>query len=423
MTAWVAMRAVLKLQAQPLLVTSLLVALAGCGGGSSSGNNSKTPILNYQSVITGDLNHDDKLDIAACVTSTSVGPIIENYVAVYLQDAANPGTFQPPAHYTVAGTCEAIAMGDLNSDGQPDLVAANLNMDNVSVLLQDGTGSGHFLRAANYPAGTGPCALAIGDLNGDGKPDIAVAGYDVAILFQNPNSPGTFMAPTTLYIPWGAPNSVATADLNGDGNADLVAPTVGNVAVFLQDPAMPGNFFSAVGYSAGVQPWGVVVGDLNADGRPDIAVANFGPPNQQSDASVSILLQNPSAPGTFLAPANYATARLSTAVQIADLDGDGHPDLAVANDGALLTTCPPNCIMLGSGVSVLLQDPANSGAFLPATNYAPFDSTESVRSVAIGDMNGDGKPDLVLAYYDKIVIRFQDPNAPGKFLGETVVTK
>lgn len=422
------MRAAVKSHPRALFVIIIVAVLAGCGGNNSGGgNNSITPppILTYSSVVVNDLNRDGKLDIAGALESTSTSSdgtvTIREYVIVYLQDPANPGKFLSPVRYDLGGVGAAvsIAAGDLNGDGQPDLVTADMGSGSVSVLLQDGTGSGHFLPAVTYAAGAGAASVAIGDLNGDGKPDIAVAGYGVQVLFQNPNSPGKFLSPTTFHIPWNAPNSVTIADLNGDGYADLIAPTVSQVAVFLQNPALPGNFFSATGYDAGQQPWGAAVGDLNGDGRPDIAVANYGPPNQRSGTSVSVLLQNPAVSGTFLTPANYATDRVSMVVQIGDLDGDGRPDLAVANNGAVLTTCPPNCDSVGSSVSVLLQDPANPGTFLPSTNYS---TTKPVGSVAIGDMNGDGKADLVLSYEDSIVIRFQDPNAPGKFLDASAIT-
>ena len=179
--------------------------------------------------------------------------------------------------------------------------------------------------------------------------------------------------------------------------------------VFLQDPNRPASFLPAARYGAGLQPIFIAVSDLNRDGKLDLAVANQGSPSDATTASVSVLLQDPAAPGKFLPAVSYKTGLISVYVVIADLNGDGKADLAVANLGGL-----------GGSVSVLLQNPTLPGQFQPAINY---DSSDLVSSVAVGDMNGDGKPDLVIAGGSGVKFRFQDAAHSGQFLAETPITK
>ncbi len=422
------------------VVACTTLAYYGCGGGSGSsgsggsGGSGGSSGL-YSSVAVADLNGDGKPDIVTCFSTVAGPPPHPGFVAVYLQDPASPGTFLPAVTYSVGNDPVSVAIGDLNGDGKPDIVTANTitatsgaGSSNVSVLLQDPTGTGHFLPATNYATGQAPTSVAIGDLNGDGRPDLAVADLSgISVLFQNPSVPGSFLPRITLSV--GSPTaSAAIGDLNGDGKPDLVAaaadsgpgrPTIASAVVLLQNPTMPGTFSAPTSYGAGLQPIWVAIADLNGDGKADLALANLGSPEDGRTASVSVLLQDPAVPGRFLAATNYSTDIRSSVVAIADLNGDGKPDLAVANTGALAGGCPPNCSTSGS-VSVLLQDPTLPGRFQAATNYT---ANRQVLSVAIGDMNGDNKPDLVIANDDGIVIRFQDPANPGAFLAPTVITK
>ena len=132
-----------------------------------------------------------------------------------------------------------------------------------------------------------------------------------------------------------------------------------------------------------------------------------------------MLLQAIGAPGAFLAATNYPTFSHSSDVAVADLDGDSRPDLAVSNSGGLSGICPPNCGLLGSA-SVLLQDPTLPGGYQAATNYM---TDHQVLSVATGDMDDDGRPDLVLSYGDGVVIQFQNPAAAGDFMVATPIPR
>jgi hypothetical protein len=335
-------------------------------------------------------------------------------VQVFLQDPAHPGKFLAPASYPVGNDPFTIAVGDLNGDGELDIVTANAtlgttNPNGLSVLLQ--SGNGKFLPAVNYSTGEAVNSVTVGDVNGDGRADLIVADSGgVSILLQNSASPGTFTVASTVSVSGGASSGVVS-DINGDGVPDLVAANGANVLVCLGNVGAPGNFLAPVSYSAGQQPIYVAVADLNGDGKPDIVVADQGLPT--TTTGVHVLLMNPSSPGTFEAPVEYANGSGSTQLAIADMDGDGTPDIAAS--------ASPN-------VSVLFGSIASPGSFPTINNYpANIGQTAfgqvppQVLWVAIGDMNGDGKPDLIFADDTGVSIRFQDPANPGKFLSATTV--
>ena len=277
------------------------------------------------SVVVADLNGDGKLDLIACGGST---------VSVLLGNG--DGTFRPATSFNAGGSsCSSVAVADLNGDGKLDVVVALYR--NLAVLL--GRGDGTFEPPVIYSwgggdgVGWGSNSLAIADLRGNGKLDLLVASGSSDYPFYNGsvgvllgNGDGTFQPAVDYYSGGWYAVSLAVGDLNGDGKPDIAVTdqcltyACGTVAVLLGNG--DGSFQPAVGYSSGGEnPGAVVIADMNRDGKPDMVVANlFG--------NMGVLLGK--GDGTFQPAAIYHFPDAASAA-VADVNGDGEPDIVVSS--------------------------------------------------------------------------------------------
>jgi hypothetical protein len=379
-----------------------------------NGDGTFRPAVTYDSggiaanfVAAGDVNGDGKLDLV--VTNYCVSSGCGGIGAASILLGNGDGTFQPAASYGTGGVASAsLAIGDVNGDHKLDLVLANSCGDSancasngsVSVLL--GNGDGTFQAAPLYGSGGyGGGILATGDLNGDGKLDLVVtngclnsvncANGSVSVLLGDGDGA---LQPAMNYSTPGNPFSVAVADVNGDGKPDLIVTNQcaaqnnctgtgdGVVTVFLGNG--DGTFQTAASYDAGgYAPSSVAMGDVNGDGKPDLVVANTAA--DYGNGSVSVLLGN--GDGTFQSPVSYGSGGTGQTLSVAmkDVNGDGKPDLVVTN------SCVDDNCATGS-VGVLLGN--GDGTFQAAVSYNS--GGRSAMAVAVGDVNGDGKPDLVV---------------------------
>ncbi|MFE3634959.1 FG-GAP-like repeat-containing protein [Streptomyces sp. NPDC059168] len=284
-----------------------------------------SPAANYPaggspvSVAVGDFDKDGRTDLA--VTNGSA-----RSVSVLL--GKGDGTFGPAVGYSIDSGAFSVAVGDFDDDGNPDLVVTKVNADSVSVLL--GKGDGTFDPAVGYPAGSRPASVAVGDFNKDGKTDLTTANSDgdapsVSVLLGNGD--GTFDSPVN-YPAGTLPVSVAVGDFNKDGNPDLTIANDGigikTVSVLLGNG--DGTFDPAVNYPAGDSPRSVAVGDFNHDGNPDLTAADV------SANRVSVLLGN--GDGTFGSAVSYPSGDTPVSVAVGDFNHDGNPDLTTANNNA-----------------------------------------------------------------------------------------
>src|ERR1043166_5302983 len=198
-------------------------------------------------------------------------------LTVTTPDICDPVSFAPAANHAAGQHPYSVAVGDFNGDGKLDLAAANRDSNNVSIFLGDG--AGNFSAATNLDTGfdTLPVSVAVGDFNGDGKQDVVAANYNnmplgsVSIFLGD--GVGNFSAATN-FPAGSSPYSVAVGDFNGDGKQDLAVANyfADKVSILLGDGT--GNLSAPASFSAGTSPLSVAAGDFNGDGKQDLAVTD-----------------------------------------------------------------------------------------------------------------------------------------------------
>jgi hypothetical protein len=311
---------------------------------------------------------------------------------------AQGNIFASVALNPVSGLPGANTVGDFNGDGIPDQAVTITSTNSVSILI--GTGDGNFQPPVNYSVGTYPIAIVTADFNHDGHLDLAVlnnnpngggAGGSISILTGKGD--GTFVAGATIPVGY-EPTALATSDFDGDGNPDLAVVvsnpniffTPGSVSIVLGNGS--GAFAAHANFGVGVAPTSIAVGDFTGDGKIDLAVGSpvISLSNLQSE--VSILVNTGS--GNFSPGSSFALSQagsIPTSIAAADFNTDGKLDLAVA---------------LNNTNGFLVFQGAGDGTFTGA-GQTTGSGGGSPTWLAAGDLNGDGKADLVVAYSDSTV--------------------
>ncbi|HLW85180.1 MAG TPA: VCBS repeat-containing protein [Candidatus Sulfotelmatobacter sp.] len=342
----------------------------GRGDGTFYAGDSYGTSTRMSFVAVADFNGDGKLDIAAIDE-------VNDVVQIFMGNG--DGTFSmglayPTSPLSGAGA-ENLVVGDFNKDGKMDIAVANFNTGDVGVLL--GQGDGSFASAVSYPVkGYALSEIAAADLNGDGYLDLAVTavskegGTAVVTLLSNKDAPGTFGAGNFVTVN-GRAQYIALGDLNKDGKIDMAvtenkgATFNGQLEIFLNDgtgtfPTAPTAYpASTFGGAAGDSyPLDIQMFDMNGDGNLDLVYLN------DDYGTVAIALGN--GDGTIAAPVEFPTTEYVQGLALADVDGDGTMDILTGEDEA-------------GGFSVFMNG-AGSGA---AQNYTLGTSTPSV-TVAAG---------------------------------------
>ncbi|MEI6336866.1 MAG: FG-GAP-like repeat-containing protein, partial [Methylococcaceae bacterium] len=219
------------------------------------------------SVCVGDFNGDGKTDLA-------VANMDSNTVSVLLRNAVNTG-FDHKVDFATGTSPRSVSVGDFNGDGKTDLAVANVFSDTVSVLLRNTDNTG-FDPKADFATGSYPMSISVGDFNGDGKTDLAVVNNSssgtVSVLLRNAANTG--FDPKADFATGSYPMSVSVGDFNGDGKTDLaVANRVSNTVLVLLRNAANTGFDTKSYFDTGSYPISVSVGDFNGDGKTDLAVA------------------------------------------------------------------------------------------------------------------------------------------------------
>jgi gliding motility-associated-like protein len=339
--------------------------------------------------LIGDLNGDGKPDLV-------VNSIYDRYVSVYL-NAATSGTltsadFSSKTDLIVGYSPVSNALGDLDGDGKLDLVVASMDDEYLSILPNTSLGSDlSFASKINVDAQYGQSDVAIGDFDGDGKPDIALSfSYSSEVwLYRNTTVSGgaiTFDNPIILNTP-SEVSSVIINDLDGDGKAEVITMTNNQLGVFRNiyiTGALGADSFElidlniALGYGSRL----LAIKDFNNDGKPDIAV---------SEATDALILSNGSSPGT-LTSGDFTTTTHPYGFSMnqyvgsdaADMDGDGKVDLVITGTGSTSN----------EKFGFVMRNTTASGVVSFAAPIS-YQTSTYLSGVVVGDLDGDSKPDIV----------------------------
>jgi hypothetical protein len=320
-------------------------------------------------IAAGDFNGDGKTDLAFAIGKSDT-------IEVFTGNG--DGTFSPTPLTISLGAGQdpvALAVANFKGTGLPDIAVLNQTANSVGILLNNtsnGVGATlSFAAMASYPTGLSfPAGFTVGDFNGDNKPDVAVVGAAIAILLNQGSGVFPITAPTPIPLPPSSSGvAIATGDFNGDGILDLaVALPFNPNNVEILNGKGDGTFATATPtfWSVGANPAAMVVADLNGDGQPDIAVADGDPEGSTVAVLLNGTLAPPFAQYSNIGPINFGEVDVNaTGTQTLILKNTGSSAFAVSGitlQGSSSAFSIANAVCNGNSVGLPFTSPINLGA-------------------------------------------------------------
>lgn len=300
--------------------------------------------------------------------------------------------------FTAGTNTVGVAFGDLDGDGKPDIVAVNKGSNTLSIL-QNNWSSGvvaanSFSKVTDLHTNTAPSDVHLADMNNDGKLDMIVNSSvsQIRVFLNTSTGTGNFTFATGVdYNSVQQANHLAITDVDGDGRLDILGINRANNQMMIMRNIGIGaaiDFDNPTNFATGTEPAAIAIGDLDGDGKPDIAVANY------IDNNVSVFL-NTSVSGEITSTSLAATQTFTVGgkpqgIAIGDIDGDGKMEIVTS-------------YWAGSGVNILANTSSGLGN-ISFSSAAQFYAGSSTYWISLADMNGDGKLDIVASDQNGFIV-------------------
>ena len=341
-----------------------------------------------EAVAIADLNGDGRNDVV--MSTSTYANTNDNSILVFFQNGS--GGLNPPIVYSIGANGNSIAIADFNGDGWKD-IAVGKRGAGIRVFWNDG--SGGFTNFTDYTTGNSYWICA-GDFNNDGRSDLAGIGWNSGQVDVFTQGVGGLVYSAQYPATYGGYNDLKAGDVNGDGRTDIVVMSGQlyadpNVSVLLQTN---GGFAPAIPYFIGGNQLsaGVGIGNVTGGSTNNLIVCYGG---NRPLSMLSVLNQTG---GAISVGGTYPSYDIPQGIAVADLDMDGRLDAVTLHGG-------------WQEAGVYLQN--SSGAFDSERLFAlPYASSYNPHGLAVGDVNGDGRPDIVLADYNHGLVVLYNSSAP-----------
>lgn len=346
----------------------------GTGSGTFGSAVSASAPSSVSGAVVADFNKDGKQDVLIASSASSV------QVVTGTATSAPTGAFGAVTSVSIGGTSNpyGVAIGDLNNDGWNDIAIASIGDDRVHVYLNNGSGGFPSGTGYNLGGGAAPRSVAMGDFNGDGKKDIVVTMSGAAqINILTNNGSGTFTIGTAVNTTYASPRGICVGDWDQDGDLDVAyvqdePAAIDRIGIMTNNGTGTLSVASNVALVANADPWTARVADFNHDGDLDLLVSYRG----LSKVAVSL----GGAAAAFGAVTTFNTPNVVVASNVGDFNLDGHLDIVAAIETA-------------GKISLLAGDGA--GSFAAAQSYTTVSAGTIPHDILAGDFDRDGKLDVV----------------------------